>query len=75
MTLEGEEGPVPSLTVVSGSPSPEELAALTAVVVALSSGAAPADEPRRSVWTDRSRLTRPPLHAGPGAWRASGLPR
>ncbi|MGI8675733.1 MAG: acyl-CoA carboxylase epsilon subunit [Nocardioidaceae bacterium] len=28
-----------------------------------------------SVWSDRGRLVRAPLHAGPGAWRASVLPR
>ncbi|MFC6089471.1 acyl-CoA carboxylase subunit epsilon [Saccharothrix lopnurensis] len=65
----------PHLRVVRGNPDDEELAALTAVVAALASRPAPqAAAPRRSAWADRSRLVRRPLHAGPGAWRASGLP-
>ena len=62
----------PLLRVVSGHPSDEELAALTAVVAALAQR-----RPRRRPtpvggWTERSALHRRPLRPGPGAWRASG---
>ncbi len=58
----------PLLTVAKGNPTPEELAALTAVVAALqSSGQAgtPARRPRRP----RRPLLRPFVSHGPGAWR------
>jgi len=51
------------------------VAALVAVVAARASvdpGRSSGDD---SVWSDRGRLVRAPLHAGPGAWRASVLPR
>ena len=62
------------LRVVRGDPSDEELAALVAVVTSLR---APVEEkePVRSAWSDRRALLRAPLAHGPGAWRASGLPR
>ena len=62
--------------VVSGSPDDAELAALTAVVAAAASaggGAEPSREP--DLWSHPASQLRAPLHAGPGAWRASGLPR
>jgi hypothetical protein len=64
----------PVLSVVRGEPTPEQLAALTAVIAARAS-AAPDDEPAAppSLW-GRPQLRRP-LPSGPGAWRASGLPR
>ena len=62
----------PLLRVVRGNPSPEELAALIAVV----SARGPVEEEPPA---PRSRWGRPtlrePLHPGPGAWRASTLPR
>ncbi|QFZ23255.1 acyl-CoA carboxylase subunit epsilon [Saccharothrix syringae] len=65
----------PHLRVVRGNPDDEELAAVTAVVAALSAARAEGrEQPRRSAWADRSRLVRRPLDRGPGAWRASGLP-
>ncbi|MEU4801926.1 acyl-CoA carboxylase subunit epsilon [Actinosynnema sp. NPDC023587] len=66
----------PYLHVVRGNPDDAELAALTAVVAGLATTGGTADVPaRRSAWSDRSRLVRAPLAHGPGAWRASGLPR
>ena len=68
------EGRCVELKLVSGKATPEELAAVVAVLVA-SSGAPAAEaapEPP-SLWS-RPQL-REPLHAGPGAWRASALPR
>ncbi len=66
----------PLLRVVRGNPSAEELAALVAVVAARASAAEPA--PRaRPLW-GRPVLRPAATHQltpGPGAWRASGLPR
>ena len=73
----------PVLRVVRGDASPEEIAALVAVLMARSGAASAASvagaphRPRRpplSAWADRSRQLRRPLHPGPGAWRRSALP-
>jgi hypothetical protein len=37
--------------------------------------AGPAPEKPRSTWASYGRRTRPAVRPGPGAWRASGLPR
>ena len=64
----------PVVRVTKGQPTPAELAALVAVIAAR---AQPAQAPARptSVWAARSRMVRPVLHPGPGAWRASAWPR
>jgi hypothetical protein len=64
----------PLLSVVRGDPTPAELAAVV-VVLAARAGDPPAVSRPRSQWAARERLMRPPLAAGPGAWRASALPR
>jgi hypothetical protein len=68
------ETPEPMLRVVRGDPSPEELAALVAVIASLGG---PADAPprRTPAWNAPRRLVRVTHRHGPGAWRASGLPR
>ncbi|SDD83608.1 acyl-CoA carboxylase subunit epsilon [Auraticoccus monumenti] len=61
----------PVLQVVSGDPTPEELAA---IVVVLGSRTAPApDEPAPSStgWSAHWRRVRRPPLPGPGAWQAS----
>jgi hypothetical protein len=67
----------PALTIVSGQPTPEETAAMVVVLTALAGQAAsaPAGPPAPSQWSARSRLMRAPVTPGPGAWRASALPR
>jgi hypothetical protein len=66
----------PFLQVVRGDPTPEEIAALVAVLTARArAAAAPPTRPARSAWSDPSRRLRPALAHGPGAWRASALPR
>ncbi len=64
----------PVLRIVRGDPSPEELAALTAVLAAASagSGAPEQDTGPASAWTERESLVRRPLTPGPHAWRMSG---
>ena len=64
----------PVLRVVSGSPTEEELAVLTALVAAASSadGAAPArDRDRRGRWADPAAAHRRPLLPGSNGWRAA----
>jgi Acyl-CoA carboxylase epsilon subunit len=76
----GEESKPVVLRVVKGEPTPEELAALVAVVstraAADATAAAGTAEPERaSDWASYWRNVRRPLPHGPGEWRASGLPR
>jgi acyl-CoA carboxylase epsilon subunit len=65
----------PLLRVVRGDATPEELAALVAVVAALGTGGG--EPPRRRVpeWSAHHRKLRRSLPHGPGGWRSSGLPR
>jgi hypothetical protein len=78
--MTGEPGDGPMLSVVSGHPSAEELAALTAVVAARlaarqrAAAAQASAGPGRSAWLDRAALTRTPLRPGPDAWRHSARP-
>lgn len=72
--MAAEDEPVetpPILRVVSGDPTPEELAALVAVVAAAASAGTPDAPAPRSEWSARHRLVRGPHRHGPGAWRAS----
>jgi hypothetical protein len=64
----------PLLRVVRGNPSPEELAALIAVVSARGSATAEPEPAVPSRWASRAAGLRRPLSPGRGAWRASGLP-
>jgi hypothetical protein len=60
------------LRVISGSPTAEELAVLTAVVTAASGGEpAQTERVRRGGWNDPAAQHRRPLIPGPNAWRAS----
>ncbi len=82
--------PAPVLRVVHGSPSPDEIAALVAVLAVRAPAQGAAGSAGgvkgegevgggrgilRNGWSERSRLLRAPLLRGPGGWRASGLPR
>lgn len=65
----------PLFRVVRGVPTAEELAALVgAIVVRTRPTAAPAPV-AVSQWAHSARAAGAALAAGPGAWRASGLPR
>lgn len=62
----------PRLTVVSGAPTPEELAALAAVMsVAAAEPSAPVERIRRGGWNDPAHGHRRPLLPGPNGWRAA----
>ncbi len=65
---------LPFLRVVRGDASPEEIAALVAVLSSLGGTEAPPAR-RRPEWNAPHRLVRRPLAHGPGGWRASALPR
>ncbi len=71
-----EESP-PLLRVVKGDPTPEEVAALVAVVSAMATGAsaAGAQARPRSEWSANHRRLRGIHRPAPGAWRAGALPR
>ncbi|ANY07544.1 acyl-CoA carboxylase subunit epsilon [Pseudonocardia sp. HH130630-07] len=80
--MSGDDEPTPEerralFRVVRGTPDDRELAALTAVLAAAASGtgtgSAPAAAP--SPWSHPAAQLRAPLAPGPGAWRASALPR
>ena len=68
------EQEAPLLRVVAGDPTPEELAAVVAVVAAAQAGAAPS-KPGFSLWSRKSRSMRPSMRPGFGAWRGSMMPR
>ena len=62
----------PLLKVIDHNATPEEIAAIVAVFTALgSAGETPKKKPR-SLWATPKLRT--PIHPGPNAWRASGLP-
>jgi len=65
------------LQVVHGDPTPEEVAALVAVLTARARAAASGTRPRPppSMWADPSRRLQRALPHGPGAWRSGALPR
>ncbi|MBW8750839.1 MAG: acyl-CoA carboxylase subunit epsilon [Propionibacteriales bacterium] len=62
------------LRIVNADATPEEIAAVVAVIASLGGATTPPKQPR-STWAAHSRKVRPTLRRGPGAWRASGLPR
>jgi len=63
----------PMLRIVNADATPEEIAALVAVLLTPQSPATPIRR-NPSEWPVSNRL-RSPLYARPGGWRASCLPR
>jgi hypothetical protein len=63
----------PFLRIVKGDATPEEVAALVAVLGSLAAADPP---PRRRTpeWSAPHRLVRRSLSHGPGGWRSSSLP-
>ncbi|WP_457252548.1 acyl-CoA carboxylase subunit epsilon [Pedococcus sp. P5_B7] len=64
----------PPLRLVRGEATPEEVAAVMAVLSAVSGVSVEAPEPaprHTSRWASRAQAHRQPLAPGPGAWRAS----
>ncbi|MFI7575161.1 acyl-CoA carboxylase subunit epsilon [Micromonospora sp. NPDC049497] len=65
----------PLFRVVRGVPTAEELAALVGVIAVRSRPAAAPTPVATSTWARSARAGGAANAAGPGAWRASGLPR
>ena len=65
----------PPLFAIRGDASPEEVAAIVAVLAAVGGSAPATEKPPRSEWASPARRMRTPLPHGPGAWRASALGR
>ena len=66
----------PPLFLVKGDATPEEIAALAAVLQALAAVGAQQPPPRpRSEWAHPRRSVRSTPPSGRGGWRASSLPR
>ncbi|TDB79663.1 MULTISPECIES: acyl-CoA carboxylase subunit epsilon [unclassified Micromonospora] len=65
----------PLFRVVRGTPTAEELAALVGVVVARSRPTVGSVPVTASAWARSARPASAHPVAGPGGWRASGLPR
>lgn len=75
MAGETEEAPEakPLLRVVTPNTTPEEIAAIVAVLSSLGSTGTPQAKPR-SAWASPVRSIRTPMAHGRGGWRLSGLP-
>ena len=69
--VEAAAEPPRLLRVVKGNPTPEELAALVAVVAARSAAGVPAKPKPRSEWGHPIRAVRGVHRPGPDAWRRS----
>ncbi|NRD25399.1 acyl-CoA carboxylase epsilon subunit [Frigoribacterium sp. VKM Ac-2836] len=69
----GDQAEAPLLRVVAGDPSPDELAAVTALLAAVEAAragsAGTTSRPRSSAWTRSARAPRPAIVAGDGRWR------
>ncbi|MFR9776944.1 acyl-CoA carboxylase subunit epsilon [Micromonospora sp. MS34] len=65
----------PLFRIVRGVPTAEELAALVGAIVTRTRPAAAAAPTPVSQWARSARPAGAAIVAGPGAWRASGLPR
>lgn len=76
--MSDEETPAPArpaLRVITPSATPEEVAAVVAVIASLSAGSGSDAPPPVREWAAPRRTHRQPLPTGRGAWRASALPR
>ncbi len=75
MTSEASTPPAAPATpavLVHGTATPEELAALVAVLSAVSGGGDdPASDDGASTWAAHEAAMRRPVGHGPGAWRSS----
>jgi hypothetical protein len=65
----------PILRVIRGDATPEEVAALVAVVAALGSAGSEPPARRTPEWSATHRRLRATYPHGAGGWRSSALPR
>ena len=64
-----------TISVVKGSPTDEEVAALVAVFTLANRRSEPEPETRPSGWSAYWRTVRAPITPGPNAWQMSGRPQ
>jgi hypothetical protein len=69
----------PTLRVINGDATDEEIAALVAAIVAVTAarsgvGSGQTPPPVPDNWNEKSRLMRPAVHPSAGGWRRSALP-
>ncbi|MET7329199.1 acyl-CoA carboxylase subunit epsilon [Nonomuraea sp. NPDC005650] len=67
----------PDLRIVRGDATPEEIAALVAVLATRQGSHAEPEappQPRRQTWRNPARAMRKPVVPGKSAWRMSALP-
>ncbi|KAB8197689.1 acyl-CoA carboxylase subunit epsilon [Nonomuraea phyllanthi] len=64
----------PDLVIVRGDATPEEVAALVAVLATRHGRQQPSPAPRRRTWRNPVRAMRKPVLPGKSAWRMSALP-
>ena len=74
MSTEETPAAQPLLRVLTPNTTPEEIAAIVAVLSSIG-GAAPAPRKPRSAWASPARAVRRSVAPGPSGWRLSGLPR
>ncbi|MGB4324501.1 MAG: acyl-CoA carboxylase subunit epsilon [Candidatus Nanopelagicales bacterium] len=64
----------PLFSIIKGEPSPEDVAALTALLSAMNASNGVSEAPSDiHAWNSKERMFRHFPIPGPGAWRASGL--
>ena len=70
--MSADETVRPTLRIVRGDASAEDIAVLTALLSAAGGGeSAPAPKPWRGSWADPFDMHQRPWQNGPGGWRAS----
>ena len=72
--VEPVETPAPVLFSVKGDATPEEVAALVAVLQGIAASGAPPAKPPRSEWASPHRAVRGFHASGTGGWRSSSMP-
>ena len=72
--IEATQAPRSPAIEIVGHATPEQVAALVAVLSGIGGGEEPAPA-STSRWASRERLVRREVHPGPDGWRASALPR
>jgi hypothetical protein len=73
--VEPVETSTPVLFSVEGDATPEEVAALVAVLQGIAASTTPHAKPPRSEWASPHRAVRAFHASGSGGWRSSSMPR
>ncbi len=65
-----DEAPAPAIRI-HGPATPQDVAAIVAVLAAAGGGGDPEPAPRTSTWADHRAAHRRPVGHGPGAWQST----